>query len=307
MSPFFSIVIPTKNRLALLKDCVESILNQVFQDFEVIIVDDQSEDGTMAWVQSLKSHKIKTIRNEWFGDSGGRNTGIKHAVGRYITLIDDDDLVLETYLSDFYDYLKSFNFPSDTALRTNFWYLKDGVKFKKSESYDKDLMNPIDFILDRFCSSCVICFPSKLIKEVKFPVGITQWQDTHFLLRFFINCKLVQLNNTNYLYRIHSQMGSRLVMNKNYFKKNALEHAGFIQSFYEEFSHLSSYFNKNKFERLISKKLMEYAANAMGKKYNNVAFQLLFASLKKKILFQDKKLYLVFVRNFFLDKRSSYN
>jgi glycosyltransferase involved in cell wall biosynthesis len=307
MSPFFSIVIPTKNRLSLLKECVESILNQVFQDFEVIIVDDQSEDGTMAWVQSLKSHKIKTIRNEWFGDSGGRNTGIKHAVGRYITLIDDDDLVLETYLSDFYDYLKSFNFPSDTAVRTNFWYLKDGVKFKKSESYDKDLMNPIDFILDRFCSSCVICFPSKLIKEVQFPVGITQWQDTHFLLRFFINCKLVQLNNTNYVYRNHSQMGSRLVMDKTVLFQNALDHASFIESFHKDYNQLYFKFTRSKFDAIISKKLLEYSTNAMGKKYFRIALQLLYLSLKRKILVSEFRIYLIFLRNLIFNKSKEYS
>lgn len=85
-----SVIISTYNRARLLKRAIESVLNQTFQDFELIVVDDGSIDSTKKVVTGYK--EVKYVYQE---NSGGaakpKNTGIKMAQGRYIAILDDDD------------------------------------------------------------------------------------------------------------------------------------------------------------------------------------------------------------------------
>ncbi len=90
--PKVSVVIPTYNRPEFLASAIASVLNQTFQDFEIIVVDDASTDETPEVVDSFKDSKIKYIRHEINkGGSAARNTGIKASSSEYIAFLDDDD------------------------------------------------------------------------------------------------------------------------------------------------------------------------------------------------------------------------
>jgi len=90
--PEVSVIIPTFNRSHVLLRSVQSVLNQTYQDFELIIVDDGSTDDTEKLVKSLSGEKIKYIRHQKNrGRSAARNTGIRLARGNYIAFQDDDD------------------------------------------------------------------------------------------------------------------------------------------------------------------------------------------------------------------------
>ena len=79
-----SVIIPTFNRLSFLKEAVESVLSQTYQDFELILVDDGSTDGTKEFA-ARRSDQLKYIYQENFGPSAARNRGIKESEGEYIT------------------------------------------------------------------------------------------------------------------------------------------------------------------------------------------------------------------------------
>ena len=92
--PFFSIVIPTYNRADLLSRCIDSIIEQTFSDFEIIIVDNYSNDETKELVEQYKSRdtRIKFIQEHNNGIiAHSRNVGVKAAVGEYIAFLDSDD------------------------------------------------------------------------------------------------------------------------------------------------------------------------------------------------------------------------
>jgi glycosyltransferase involved in cell wall biosynthesis len=89
--PTVSIIIPTYNRSALLKQALASCLEQTYQDFEIIVVDDGSTDDTKQTVESLNSKKIRYIYQENCGRSKARNKAISLAQGKYITFLDSDD------------------------------------------------------------------------------------------------------------------------------------------------------------------------------------------------------------------------
>jgi glycosyltransferase involved in cell wall biosynthesis len=95
-----SVIIPTRNRLAFLKEAVASVLAQDYRDREVVVVDDMSEDGTWEWLSSLQHPGVRVLRMERHGErSAARNLGLDHAQGNYVLFLDDDDLLAPGALS----------------------------------------------------------------------------------------------------------------------------------------------------------------------------------------------------------------
>jgi hypothetical protein len=96
----FSVIIPTYNREPYLRETLASVLQQTFKDFEIIVVDDGSTDGTVAYVSSLGS-QVSLVQQANAGPGAARNLGVRHARGEYLAFLDSDDLwfpwTLETY------------------------------------------------------------------------------------------------------------------------------------------------------------------------------------------------------------------
>jgi glycosyltransferase involved in cell wall biosynthesis len=94
---FVSVIIPTKNRCALLRETLASVAAQTYPHWEAVVVDDGSTDGTVALVQSLmeKDHRVRYIRREHRpkGAPACRNIGAAAAQGKYVIFLDGDDLL----------------------------------------------------------------------------------------------------------------------------------------------------------------------------------------------------------------------
>ncbi|MDR7550841.1 MAG: glycosyltransferase family 2 protein [Armatimonadota bacterium] len=89
-----TVVIPTRNRRALLEEAVASVQRQTRRHWELIVVDDCSEDGTWAWLSSLRDPRIRAMRLEQHSErSAARNGGLAEARGMYVLFLDDDDLL----------------------------------------------------------------------------------------------------------------------------------------------------------------------------------------------------------------------
>lgn len=93
--PFVSVIIPTYNRAHIIHRAITSVLQQTYQNLEIIIVDDASKDETEAVISSFQDERIRYIRHpENYGGADARNTGISAASGEYITFLDSDDVWL---------------------------------------------------------------------------------------------------------------------------------------------------------------------------------------------------------------------
>ena len=90
--PEVSIVIPAYNSMQHLSATLDSVFEQTYQDFEVIVINDGSVDDTEKYVLSLKDPRLRLINQTNQGASAARNNGITHARGEYIAFLDDDDL-----------------------------------------------------------------------------------------------------------------------------------------------------------------------------------------------------------------------
>lgn len=102
-NPFFSVIIPTYNRQKFLKIAVQSVLQQTFQDYELIIVDDGSIDKTKQIIAEFGSKKIKYVCQNHRGVSSARNNGLNRAKGNYIAFLDSDDRFCREKLEITYD------------------------------------------------------------------------------------------------------------------------------------------------------------------------------------------------------------
>ncbi|MBQ3033806.1 MAG: glycosyltransferase family 2 protein [Deferribacterales bacterium] len=100
-----SVIIPVHNSRDYLAQCVESLLNQTFTDFEILLMENFSTDGTYEIAQSLaeKDSRIRLFKLDKKGICNARNEGIEKALGKYIVFMDNDDLVTEDHLQALYD------------------------------------------------------------------------------------------------------------------------------------------------------------------------------------------------------------
>ncbi|HMG93396.1 MAG TPA: glycosyltransferase [Chryseolinea sp.] len=111
MGPFFSIVIPTYNRAAFVADAVKSVLSQTYTDFEIIVVDDGSQDNTEEVIRLLNDPRLiycKKINEE---RSIAKNYGIGKASGTYINFLDSDDKFYPNHLEKGFELLAKNKFP----------------------------------------------------------------------------------------------------------------------------------------------------------------------------------------------------
>lgn len=106
-SPIVSIIIPTYNREELIGESIQSVLDQTFRDFELIVIDDGSTDGTNDIVRSFSDNRINYIHQKNSGRSSARNRALKIACGSYITFLDSDDLYLPDKLQTQVDFLNA--------------------------------------------------------------------------------------------------------------------------------------------------------------------------------------------------------
>ena len=146
--PFFSIVTTVYNKEKYIKQCILSVLNQTFGDFEFIVVNDCSTDNTLNVLEEFKDDRIKihNIANNR-GVSFCRNYGLKNACGKYIYFIDSDDYLEETILKRAYEEL-CLN-PSDMLIFPYHLYMETKKRVKRDNS--KRILKPIVNFKKPFC------------------------------------------------------------------------------------------------------------------------------------------------------------
>lgn len=100
MNDLISVIIPMYNKEKCVMKCLKSLINQTYTNFELIVVNDGSTDGSVQIVNQINDKRIKLFEIENSGVSNARNYGLNKAKGKYIAFVDPDDYVSEKYLED---------------------------------------------------------------------------------------------------------------------------------------------------------------------------------------------------------------
>jgi glycosyltransferase involved in cell wall biosynthesis len=110
MNPDVSIVMCARNAEKYIRGCIGSILNQTFQNFEIVLVDDMSSDNTANIITTFNDKRIRCIRNaEWLKISKSRNKGLEYAKGKYLFFTDSDCTVSPNWIEEGLKYLEQKN------------------------------------------------------------------------------------------------------------------------------------------------------------------------------------------------------
>jgi len=130
----FSVIIPTHNRISLVTRAIDSVLNQSFKDFELIVIDDASTDGSTKILKQYKNIKVITNKTNK-GVSYSRNIGIKNAKGKIIAFLDSDDEWKKNKLqiqADFFEKNKNYKIHQTDEI-----WIKNGAFLNKSKKHLK--------------------------------------------------------------------------------------------------------------------------------------------------------------------------
>jgi len=153
-----SVVIPTYNRIALVERAIDSVLRQSIKPFDIIVVDDGSDDGTTEMIQK-KYRSIKLVQQQNSGVSAARNNGIKHAKGDWISLLDSDDEWTEKKLENQVNRL--IKNPDYHFCHTNEIWIRNGVRVNQKKRHQKYG----GYIFDKCLDICRISPSSTLFKK----------------------------------------------------------------------------------------------------------------------------------------------
>jgi glycosyltransferase involved in cell wall biosynthesis len=158
MSPVFSIVLCTYNAEAYLDQCLQSLLQQTYADFELIIVDDGSSDGTLPYLRSLADPRIRLITLETnHGLIFARNRGFDESKGRYIAIMDADDIADPQRLEEQLKVLDS----GEVDVCGSFHVSLDSVSGKRRTRRSPTSDSDIRALLTIYCP---LCNPSTTVR-----------------------------------------------------------------------------------------------------------------------------------------------
>lgn len=209
-NPLISIIIPVYNSAKYLLKCLDSIINQTYQNLEIICVNDGSTDNSTKILQNYakKDNRIKILTQKNAGLSAARNSGIKAATGKYITFVDADDQIKPTMLKDMISALQ--NSHADIAVCSFEEFYPNGKITHFNKNYSKkiyDTTSALKAMLKEegfMLSATMKLFPTKYFKNVKFPVGKLH-EDVGTTYKLIMQAsKIVFLPNEYYIYNHHN-------------------------------------------------------------------------------------------------------
>ncbi len=208
-SPIISIIVPVYNVEKHLKKCIDSILNQTFQDFELILVDDGSNDNSLAICEenALKDNRIKIIHKENGGLSSARNCGIEASSGEYLGFVDADDYISYNMYEFLYRNLTENNADIAVCGLYNCYKNKKIPQYNKEEFY---LMNNVEALKTALegvkfsMHACNKLYKRCLFEKNIFPVNKLS-EDAFVIPKILFESKRVVVNTVPMYYYIHRQ------------------------------------------------------------------------------------------------------
>ena len=179
-----TIIIPLYNKEASIATALRGVLEQTYQDFEVVVVDDGSTDGGAAVVEQFDDPRIRLIRQANGGVSAARNRGIAEAKGAHVAFLDADDEWMPTFLEEIAALIAAY--PECKARATNYIFNSNGVKsptllrkmpFTEGRGVLTNYFEVASCSHPPVCSICV-CIDRDLLQEMGgFPLGIKSGED----------------------------------------------------------------------------------------------------------------------------------
>lgn len=211
----FSVIIPAYNAEDCIARCVESVLRQTFGEFEIIVVNDGSTDGTLERLSQFSDKRLRVFTQENAGVSAARNKGIENAKNPYICFLDSDDEWLDNHLAEFKNAIALF---PDKLFFVSFanTELLDGTVVKQFDYSGGDAPFFVDDFMQFefahnmrkcFCTGTVCAHKSAFEKYGLFEQGVSVSEDVDMWDRIMLfEGKVIIPKETFLRHRDHSHL-----------------------------------------------------------------------------------------------------
>ena len=185
-----SVVIPLFNKEKSISDTINSVLRQDFSDFEIVVVDDGSTDGSVAIVEAMNDPRIRLIKQANGGPSKARNIGVKNAKGEWIVLLDADDELMPEALSTFTQLISKHPNVDIVDCNTMYYYPKGNIL--GNHPIDGYIKNPMKMFFYSLIGPGAnhSCFKKELLKKYPYNICIRRFEDGELLIRLLPNAKV---------------------------------------------------------------------------------------------------------------------
>lgn len=214
-TPFFSVIIPLYNKETYVAQCINSILQQTFTQYEIIVVNDCSTDNSFQIAKQLLGNQARYIehaKNQ--GLSTTRNTGIQNARAQYVTYLDADDTWQPQFLETIYRLIQ--NFPEAKLFGTNYYEVYNGKKrnpITGTEHLPENYEGYLDYfkanVKQGFYTHGSVCFNKAVFEKVGYyNTNYRAAQDLDFNIRANYYFKLAYSNTRlmNYVQDVQNQI-----------------------------------------------------------------------------------------------------
>lgn len=292
-NPKISVLLPVYNCELYIKEAIDSILNQTFSDFELLVIDDASTDKTVEIIKSFSDSRIiltQKSRNSGLIDS--LNFGVSIAKGKYLARMDGDDISLPERFSKQVDFLE-----------TNPNIIMCGTAYKTFGAIEKEIRHPLSHekIAVQLCLNSAFGHPTVMGKKAIFEKhnynkDFEKVEDYELWSRLIFEGQVANIDEVLLLYRVHENQVSTLFNNvqriKNVeiqlflFKKTGYDTTLFTDAFVKKMLSLSEYFTVDEFA-LFLKWLKEiYKLNKRNKVYASQELEMVLNSIRKGLIYK---------------------
>ncbi|PLA92202.1 glycosyltransferase family 2 protein [Ligilactobacillus salivarius] len=282
-----SVIIPVYNVRKYLRRCIESVLEQNFDDYEIILVDDGSTDGSeeICDLYKNKHDRVRVYHKENGGLSDARNYGIDKSKGKYLAFIDSDDYIVYDYLSTLYTMIVKnqvkISCVSSHKVKT------DELVFSKEVDTDEvDVLSNINTLKRVFkrddvsVSAWGKMYDRELFNEIRYPKG-KLYEDLYTTPYLIEKSERVALSRSKkyYYYVRKDSITKRTISNKDY-------------SIFEALQNLVDYFG-NKYPELYEPAIACYILYTINNIINRLVFVDNGLPTIKKIMKKKKKYWFI--------------
>ncbi len=206
MNPFFSVIIPLYNKEEHILDTLNSVLNQTFTDFEIIIINDGGTDQSSTLVSNVHDPRIRLIYQKNQGVSVARNNGITTSIGDYIALLDADDIWLPHHLTSLHQLIHEF---PKAGLYCTRYAIKYHENYTKEIVFSRPVATGMSIIEDYFAASMInpiawtsaVAFSKSSFNQIgKFDAKLFIGEDIDLFIRFVLKLPIVFFNEVTMIY-----------------------------------------------------------------------------------------------------------
>jgi glycosyltransferase involved in cell wall biosynthesis len=266
-----ALIIPTFNRGYCLSSTIQSVLQQTYFNWTLIIIDDGSTDNTKEVVASFNEARITYVYQENAERSAARNKGIAHTEAEWLCFLDSDDVLLPEHLHVLASFIENQK-PSPGLIATGL-ITQQGQIIKK-KAFLALQKNVLEEIGSNFLIPTQVCVHRSVLEKDQFDVRFRLWEDTHLWLRIAAQYPVYQIEEYTAIQNLHEH-GTVFQGMKKIRLKDVVQYVSAIQDLRDKHTALfEGKLPQHYFNRYIDSKYRMYLYQARQNKQFLVASQI---------------------------------